>query len=341
MLQSFGVEQRTEEVYRAMLQLPRAGVEELAAHLGLADADIRTELDHLAGLTLVEPGDGRLQHYLALPPDQAVEVLIAREEERLLARQREVDATRTSIGELVDSFVASRRKVGDDGLVEQLDGFRVVRSRLYQLTSAATRHAASMVPGEAFSQRATEASLRLDTSLLQRGISLRTIVSEVSLATPHWDAYLRRTVALGAQVRAHPAPPMLAVVIDNSSAVIPRGLDLTAGAMVVHGAALTAPVAALFDEVWHASTPLAVEPGELPGDPHLSEARIRQVVSLLAQGQKDEAIARRMGVSVRTVRRLVSEAVEALHAQSRFQAGVLAAHRGWVPGPGHPDVPVG
>ena len=340
MLQSFGVDQRTEEVYRAMLQLPRAGIEELAAYLGLGDQDIRTELDHLAGLTLVEPGDGRLHHYLALPPDQAVEVLIAREEERLLARQREVDATRTSIGELVDSFVASRSTVGDDGLVEQLEGFRVVRSRLYQLTASATRQAASMVPGEAFSVRATEASLRLDTSLLQRGISLRTIVSEVSLATPHWDAYLRRTVALGAQVRAHPAPPMLAVVIDNSSAVIPQGVDLTAGAMVVHGA-LTAPVTALFDEIWHDSTPLPAEPAELPGDPHLSEARIRQVVTLLAQGQKDEAIARRMGVSVRTVRRLVSEAVDALHAQSRFQAGVLAAHRGWVPGPGHPDVPVG
>jgi DNA-binding NarL/FixJ family response regulator/sugar-specific transcriptional regulator TrmB len=341
MLQSFGVGQRTEEVYRAMLDLPRAGVEELAAHLGLGDEDVRTELDHLAGLTLVEPREGRALHYLALPPDQAVEVLIAREEERLLARQREVSATRTSIGELVDSFVASRSKVGDDGLVEQLDGFRVVRSRLYQLTASATRHAASMVPGEAFSQRATEASLRLDTSLLARGISLRTIVSEVSLATPHWDAYLRRTVALGAQVRAHPAPPMLAVLIDSSSAVIPQGTDLTAGAMVVHGAALTAPVAALFDEIWHDSTPLAAEPGELPGDPHLSEARIRQVVALLAQGQKDEAIARRMGVSVRTVRRLVSEAVDALHAQSRFQAGVLAAHRGWVPGPGSPDVPVG
>jgi len=247
MLQSFGVDERTEDVYRAMLQLPQAGVDELAAHLGLAVEDVRAELDHLAGLTLVEPGNERVQHYLALPPDQAVEVLIAREEERLLARQREVAATRTSISELVDSFVARRRKVGDDGLVEQLEGPRVVRSRLYQLTSSATQRAASMVPGEAFSVRATEASLRLDVSLLERGIALRTIVSEVSLTTSHWHDYLRRTVALGAQVRAHPAPPMLAVVIDSTSAVIPQGVDLASGAMVLHGEALTAPISALFD----------------------------------------------------------------------------------------------
>ncbi|MFC6678324.1 response regulator transcription factor [Nonomuraea ferruginea] len=55
-----------------------------------------------------------------------------------------------------------------------------------------------------------------------------------------------------------------------------------------------------------------------------------QVVRLAAQGLSDEAIARHLGVSVRTVRTRFAEAMTELGAQSRFQAGVEAARRGWL-----------
>lgn len=335
MLQSFGVEEITERIYRAMLEAPAAGVAELAQSMALPPAQVRAELDRLAELTLVEPGgdEGRPDAYLALPPEQALEVLIAREEERLLARQREMAATRTAISELVDSFVDHRRTIGEHGLIEQIEGARVVRSRLFQLSAAATGCAMSMMPGEPLSPKATEASARLDRELLARGVSLRTIVSEVSVHAAHWRDYLESIQAAGAQVRTHPAPPSLAVVIDATAAVIPREGD-EQGALVVHGAALVAPIRALFEEVWHDATPLVSAATDMAAEDQITEARVRQVVTLLAQGQKDETIARRMGVSVRTVRRLVSAAIDQLQAQSRFQAGVLAVQRGWVRGPG-------
>ena len=59
---------------------------------------------------------------------------------------------------------------------------------------------------------------------------------------------------------------------------------------------------------------------------------MREVVTLLARGLKDDAIARRLGVSVRTVRRLISATIDDLQADSRFQAGVVAVQRGWVAG---------
>lgn len=45
---------------------------------------------------------------------------------------------------------------------------------------------------------------------------------------------------------------------------------------------------------------------------------------------KDEAIARHLGVSLRTLRRRVSDLQERLGAASRIQLGVRAAQRGWV-----------
>jgi DNA-binding NarL/FixJ family response regulator len=60
------------------------------------------------------------------------------------------------------------------------------------------------------------------------------------------------------------------------------------------------------------------------------EGQARQVLTLLAAGLKDEAIARRLGTTTRTVRRLVQEAMTALDARSRFNVGVEASRRGWI-----------
>jgi DNA-binding NarL/FixJ family response regulator len=48
----------------------------------------------------------------------------------------------------------------------------------------------------------------------------------------------------------------------------------------------------------------------------------------MAGGAKDELIARRLGISLRTCRRYIADLTKDLGAQSRFQAGVLAAQRG-------------
>nr|WP_237532014.1 LuxR C-terminal-related transcriptional regulator [Streptomyces sp. SID8352] len=53
---------------------------------------------------------------------------------------------------------------------------------------------------------------------------------------------------------------------------------------------------------------------------------------MLASGLKDDVIARRVGISSRTLRRHISVIMEELSAESRFQAGVAAANAGLVDG---------
>lgn len=45
----------------------------------------------------------------------------------------------------------------------------------------------------------------------------------------------------------------------------------------------------------------------------------------------DDAIAKRLGVSPRTARRVANDMMERLGARSRFQAGALAVQHGWLP----------
>jgi DNA-binding NarL/FixJ family response regulator len=54
----------------------------------------------------------------------------------------------------------------------------------------------------------------------------------------------------------------------------------------------------------------------------------RALLQLLTAGVKDQAIARQLGVSLRTIRRRLANLMHEAGAVSRFQLGMLAGRRG-------------
>lgn len=56
----------------------------------------------------------------------------------------------------------------------------------------------------------------------------------------------------------------------------------------------------------------------------------RRLLLLMRTGAIDEAIARELGVSPRTVHRRITRLQNLLGVRSRFQLGVIACERGWV-----------
>ena len=63
--------------------------------------------------------------------------------------------------------------------------------------------------------------------------------------------------------------------------------------------------------------------GSKQQDYEISAKLQHAIIRLLLQGAKDEVIARRLGVSVRTCRRHISSIMDQLGATSRFQAGAM------------------
>jgi len=55
-----------------------------------------------------------------------------------------------------------------------------------------------------------------------------------------------------------------------------------------------------------------------------------ELIRLLASGLTDEAMARKLGISERTVRRRVGDITSVLGTDSRFQAGVRISQLGWL-----------
>jgi DNA-binding CsgD family transcriptional regulator len=91
--------------------------------------------------------------------------------------------------------------------------------------------------------------------------------------------------------------------------------------------AAVAALAAVFDSLWAAASVAARTRGPDADQPSAEED---DLLRLLAAGLIHTAIAHRLGISVRTVRRRINDIHVRLGADSPFQAGYEVARRGWL-----------
>ncbi|AXE28190.1 LuxR family transcriptional regulator (plasmid) [Streptomyces globosus] len=100
------------------------------------------------------------------------------------------------------------------------------------------------------------------------------------------------------------------------------------GALCTRAPGIVASLITLFEQTWNAAVPLGADRPR-PSDTQPTAAEL-ELLRLLASGMTDEAAAKRLGVSLRTVRRQMAALMERLHATSRFEAGLKAAQQGWL-----------
>lgn len=158
------------------------------------------------------------------------------------------------------------------------------------------------------------------------GLRYRAIYPDTARTAPTLCRHLGAMSVAGVAVRTVPQVPMNALIIDGTVAVLPA--DTTNGSVaVLRLNSVVTTATELFERVWPDAVPLA--DSDIPLDTDLS-LREREMLRLLALGATDEVAAAQLGISVRTVRRMVAQIMHRLGARSRFQAGVKAADRGWL-----------
>ncbi|OLR95284.1 helix-turn-helix transcriptional regulator [Actinokineospora bangkokensis] len=169
---------------------------------------------------------------------------------------------------------------------------------------------------------------RVDHDAVRRGVRYRVLVPDHARTEPVPATRLGALSLAGADVRTVAEVPTCALVVDGAVVVLPAERD--AGGPATAAFRLPSVVTTtveLFERVWAAAVPLTAS--DLPDSAELC-ARERELLSLLSAGSTDESAAARLGISVRTVRRMVADIMNRLGARSRFQAGVKAADRGWL-----------
>jgi DNA-binding CsgD family transcriptional regulator len=237
-----------------------------------------------------------------------------------------LELTRAAVADLTSRF--SGRKEYAPEVVHQLFGLDAVRRRLAELAESARTECLSFFPGGSQLPDAMESSKPLDQLALERGVVLRTLYQDSFRNDPATLEYVRWLAKLGGQTRTVPVLPMLMVIVDCEVALVPIDPeDGRRGALELRSRGVVAALHVLFERFW--STALPWHEQDQPDSQGLTR-RDRELLALLANGYTDDHISRKLGLSLRTVRRATSDLMARLDARSRFEAGVLAARAGWL-----------
>ncbi|GAB7185321.1 DNA-binding response regulator NarL/FixJ family [Kitasatospora sp. Ki12] len=145
----------------------------------------------------------------------------------------------------------------------------------------------------------------------------------------------RTAAGVGAEVRTTGESCGAMLVVDRECVFLPER-ERAAGLVLVTQPSVVAHLADSFETLWHQGAAFRSGPAAARA---VSDELRTTILRLLADGLKDEVIARRLGLSLRNCRRHIAGLYSALGAESRFQAGVLAERHGLTanrPAPGGP-----
>ncbi|WP_025274035.1 LuxR C-terminal-related transcriptional regulator [Haloglycomyces albus] len=324
MLESLGIDKNIESVYVALLQNPGASVRVLAESVGIDESESTEAVNVLTGLSLVAPrADGG---YAAIDPEVGLSSLLTDQSHELLQRQREIEQTRLGVATLLANIGGAGH--GRDSDTERVIGREAIGRRLRELEQSCVEEMLSFNPQSSIPPEHIEESRPLFEDSLERGVRTRMVFLESIRRDRPSVEYLDWIGAEGGLVRVTPSLPVRLLIVDRSVAFVPiSDRHCSGGALVVKGETLVTAMVALFHDVWRSAVPLGRK--RKRDDNDLSDQE-RHVLQMWSRGLTDDAVARQLHVSPRTVRRISADLLERLGAQSRFQAGALAIARGWL-----------
>jgi sugar-specific transcriptional regulator TrmB/DNA-binding CsgD family transcriptional regulator len=327
LLQPVGLGADESLAYRQLLASPRLSAPELAETLSLSVIRVRRALANLGEAGLVTRiATTSPPRYMPSPPDLAIDALALR-------RQEELERLRAHARELAMTM-ADPPRGGPADLVELVEGSSAVLAHLSRMQLGAEREVCVVdCPPYLTGSPAENPEER---QAMRRGVRYRAIYHAPTLELPDRMDQVLVDINAGEEARAMPDVRHKMIIVDRRTAMIPLGRsDVETGARIlIHPSPLLDILVACFQMLWERATPIAATPhAPKTSDAATTDApgeQDRKLLAMLAAGMKDRATARALGVTERTVTRRITHLMQHLGAQTRFQAALQAAKRGWL-----------
>jgi DNA-binding CsgD family transcriptional regulator len=318
-------------VYRALLAAG-GGPASISVITGLPEDDIRAALGALAGLNLVHAPIGASPDWRPVPPEPGFGVVAGKHEAELARMTDQLAALRAAVASTAAATAeaaAWSAQLRHTALsVEPLKSRQDALAEASRLTAQATTDYMVVMPATPETLADLHSDLSGSQAAAGRGVSVKMLYHDGTRSDPATLPHPRRAAEAGALVRTAPIPPPPMVICDRQAALIPAASDQPETALCVREPSIVAVLRAVFDNTWDTATPLS-KPATADDSNSLTPAE-QALLRLLAAGHTDAAAAKRLGVSLRTVRRQMNSLMTRLEADSRFQAGLNAAQRGWL-----------
>ncbi|MFF9067955.1 LuxR C-terminal-related transcriptional regulator [Streptomyces sp. NPDC014891] len=265
----------------------------------------------------------------SVDPEIALLRILDRERARLREHLAEADQAYGALETLAGTFLRPGSLTRSEIAVEAITDYRRIQQALEDIIDVTQEASCSMYPtGPA--RQVPERIFERDRRKLAHGVRVRAIYRGRDAARPEAAEVLNRRAELGVEVRIAPDLPMTMVIVDEQYAIVPLRPEAPGeGAILARGPLLVRSFLSLYEHCWHTASPYGDHVAPERGGDGLSEQQ-QAALQMLAAGMKDEKIARNLGVSLRTVSRMLSELMQELGASSRFEAGVRAVRLGWL-----------
>jgi DNA-binding CsgD family transcriptional regulator len=331
--------------YQHLLQNGRRDDDYLCTRFGIGPDRVNEIYRVLTELCVVEVAPGRPDAWHAVEPRLAMDRLVLPLEDEARRSAAAAERLRTQLQSLipVHRTVTGARDQQHIDVID--DPARLAVTFAERL--AACRTQVHILRPDNYQPWPFREAAALLTQALARGVRLRGVLQHGARSHAPTQSMVERLGGAGGDFRTAAELPAHLIVLDDDVCFMSMPGHSAQGSpfagvgetVMILQPAIVALLTAVCRTAWSQGSPFL--PAEK--DHHQLAGHLRQsILRLLAGGAKDETVARRLGLSVRTCRRHISEIMQTLGAASRFQAGVEAHSLGLVPttelsGRGHED----
>ncbi|MBV6698855.1 helix-turn-helix domain-containing protein [Kitasatospora aureofaciens] len=273
-------------------------------------------LEELLDLGLLIPDSDEPGALLAVDPAQLASSLSSSWQRQALDLLSRAVALPADLSDLAEAFHAPDTTGGS---IEYVRGKALINQRLQQSAAAGVMEGLSMQPGGPRPAEMLSSFLERDLDILRHGASMRTIYNASTRYHQPTRDYVAQLTKEGWQFRTLDEPYARLIIVDRRVAVIPV-VDDSLAAFVYDPAVINFLIEEVFERSWSRAL-------EFDGDravPHQVVSRLRQtIIDLLLAGTNHRVIARRLGISERTLARHIAEMREEYNVDSLFQLGYV------------------
>ncbi|MFD7295928.1 helix-turn-helix transcriptional regulator [Streptomyces sp. NPDC059897] len=250
--------------------------------------------------------------------------------QRLHPLEREIQERRALAIELTDAFepflAISAQRQPTTHSITVLEGKERINSAIEAALAECKTEMLTVQPGGGRDEHTLTKALRMGREITDRGITMRTLYQHTARHSHGTLAYAEALAQGNVDIRTLEELVERLIIFDRSVAFIPAREDRQAALELRHPG-LVEYLANVFEQLWQRGVPLLDETPYGPPTDGITGVQ-RSIAKLLVEGHVDEAIARRLGMNVRTCRAHIAKLAAALGSGSRAQLGYLIAQSG-------------
>lgn len=299
---------------------------QMAGELGWTNEEIESEASRLDSLGLLHEVAGAPGTYLLVDPAIALDRLTAPLSAQIQHCQERAEGIRSELAGFAEVYAEAMQEVQSTEGFRLLRGMDLINAEVTRAAEACTQEALTAQPGGGRSTESLEAAWPSTRAMLSRQVQMHTLYHHAARFSPPTCEYVRQAQQYGAEVRTSASFFQRVVIFDREVAFIPSGGDRQEAVMVRQPAVVRFLVG-VFESAWLNAQPFPTENRKADLGDVMSSVRLA-IVRMLAEGETDEVIARRVGLSVRTCRAHIAKVYEQLGARSRCHLGVLLERSG-------------